>query len=526
MYTNKVTENQELLRRYLGVTAELLQANRKPFRRSRGWVCPTCSFKSRRHYNMQRHIDRQHSDSAYAAPLDAVTLDTRDEKYRKHFAKRKMKGQDISNPLTDGRFAHNGTHSKAFIPSVLDPAGNILAWWPSFYFKNSHFSNGLKIMYAIEQLFGYPALIHQQGSNSFWFPTAGLVTNYQEKLREVAANMISPLQPTSVFPQSINLHQFLIQHHMNSDRWNYNQLPLSSTDRMDYPQLAQLGTQPVNDQLILGYQVRPCNRCLTTDYFTIEFQYNTGPCMSDPTDLSQRESFLYPESHVCDLGYYGDAISGISTQEMESYKKCVKKEKDSGQFLFKAISNGPWIEKPKFLVAIRIPPIVSPDKRVYMSIISQMPLGITNNGNANQAEYQQNPSDPTPISARINLQEIPIIEIHNSYASLFHRTIQEGVTKLNNMELTEFCELTKVSSIVVVRVDGGTFGFDNTEKNKHPGNGADTSECFQDTSADGTNDMQSDLADSYVEAALGAEMFLVVLTPNPEIYPTLSVVLY
>jgi hypothetical protein len=211
---------------------------------------------------------------------------------------------------------------------------------------------------------------------------------------------------------------------------------------------------------------------------------------------------------------------------MESYKKCVETEKDSGQFLFKAISNGPWIEKPKFLVAIRIPAIVSPDKRVYISIISQMPLGITNNGNTNQAEYQQNPSDPTPISARINLHEIPIIEIHNSYASLFHRTIQEGVTKLNDRELTEFCELTKVLSIVVVSVDGGTFGFNNTEKNKHPSNGADTSECFQDTSADGTNDMQSDLADSYVEAALGVEMFLVVLTPYPEIYPTLSVVLY
>jgi hypothetical protein len=47
-------------------------------------------------------------------------------------------------------------------------------------------------------------------------------------------------------------------------------------------------------------------------------------------------------------------------------KSCIEIEKQSGAFLFKAITSGAWAEMSKFVVAIKVPPIL-PNEREYTS---------------------------------------------------------------------------------------------------------------------------------------------------------------
>ena len=71
-------------------TSEQLRMNGKPLRRSKGWIYPLCSLKSKRRWNVERHIRRQHSESRLE-PLNALTMETRDEKYRKHIVEERGK---------------------------------------------------------------------------------------------------------------------------------------------------------------------------------------------------------------------------------------------------------------------------------------------------------------------------------------------------------------------------------------------------------------------------------------------------
>jgi hypothetical protein len=48
-------------------------------------------------------------------------------------------------------------------------------------------------------------------------------------------------------------------------------------------------------------------------------------------------------------------------------KSCIEIEKQSGAFLFKAITSGAWAEMSKFVVAIKVPPIL-PNEREYTSL--------------------------------------------------------------------------------------------------------------------------------------------------------------
>lgn len=69
---------------------------------------------------------------------------------------------------------------------------------------------------------------------------------------------------------------------------------------------------------------------------------------------------------MCDEQHDRDFIDGSSSKEIERMKSCIEIEKQSGAFLFKAITSGAWAEMSKFVVAIKVPPIL-PNEREYTS---------------------------------------------------------------------------------------------------------------------------------------------------------------
>lgn len=104
MYSNNHFNALERLRSNSGVTPEQLRMKGKPLRRSKGWICPICSLESKRRWNIQRHIRRQHGESRLE-PLDALTMETLDEKYRKHIVEEQGKlVQNISKQVLTRSF--------------------------------------------------------------------------------------------------------------------------------------------------------------------------------------------------------------------------------------------------------------------------------------------------------------------------------------------------------------------------------------------------------------------------------------
>ena len=113
MYSNNYFNALERLRSDSGATPEQLRMNGKPLRRSKGWICPLCSLMSKRRWNVERHIRRQHNESRLE-PLDALIMETRDEKYRKHIVEERGKlVQNISK-----QYCHQ-THINSFLLALL-----------------------------------------------------------------------------------------------------------------------------------------------------------------------------------------------------------------------------------------------------------------------------------------------------------------------------------------------------------------------------------------------------------------------
>lgn len=94
------------------------------------------------------------------------------------------------------------------------------------------------------------------------------------------------------------------------------------------------------------------------------------------------------------------------------------------------------------------------------------------------------------------MQDIPLIEANNSDQPIFRAASKEGEIRLDDTTLIKLCEYARESSIVIVSV--------NTR----------------------VNNIEENIGDAYIEAALGRKKFLLVLTPYPEIYMRSSVVLF
>ena len=119
MYSNNHFNALERLRSNSGVTPEQLRMKGKPLRRSKGWICPICSLESKRRWNIQRHIRRQHGESRLE-PLDALTMETLDEKYRKHIVEEQGKlVQNISKQFGPGPYTVISTNPFAFHYTLL-----------------------------------------------------------------------------------------------------------------------------------------------------------------------------------------------------------------------------------------------------------------------------------------------------------------------------------------------------------------------------------------------------------------------
>jgi hypothetical protein len=435
MYWNNRISNWERLRSNSRATPEQLHMKTKPTRKSQSWICSVCSLNAKRHWNIQRHIERQYYGS-YAVPLDAVTRETRDEKYRKHAAEKNMLSQYVSNFSSSSPPTLNNR--------LLDHIRNNPLTWPWISFRDSYYLDGLEILQPIAELFDSTTSIQQRISNSSWSAAAG-AANYRRKLIAMAQIM----NPPFASPQSIISCQSLSQHQMNIARGNYNFSALRGTDNLKYHEFSPLDTRSNNDKLILGYQLYTCRRCHTTDCFAINFQYDGAKCMNSSVRLLHKGSLCRLKNHVCNEKYFRNEICGLSPQKIEEFKNCVELEKNSGQFLFKAISSGPWIEKPKYMIALKVPPRIPDDARNHVSINSQISPAVTNTISSNSIGYQQYSSYPIPISARINLLEILMIATANCHTPIFNAALEEGVIKLDDKELIKFCESVKESSIVL-----------------------------------------------------------------------------
>ena len=187
-------------------------------------------------------------------------------------------------------------------------------------------------------------------------------------------------------------------------------------------------------------------------------------------------------------------------------------ERNSGQFLLKAISSGSWIEKTKSLIALKIPPRPPDDERFHVLINCQVRLSVGRTSNTKSVGSHQPSSSLVPISARINLQDIPLIEFNNSNRDIFHAAIKEGVIRLDETMSTKFCEYARESSIVMVRVNTVGYACDTKENLSPQYSPAD----------DRMNNVDENNVDAYIEAALGRKMFLLILTPYPEQYMSSS----
>lgn len=226
------------------------------------------------------------------------------------------------------------------------------------------------------------------------------------------------------------------------------------------PNFSQLDTMLEDEKLVLGYHVNTCNRCLTTDCSVINFQYDGVEGKVGPTELPRKESFSFQMNHLCDEKYLMNEIYGLEPHDIGEFEKCVEMEKNSGQFLLKAISSGSWIEKTKSLVALKIPPTPPDDERIHALINCQVLLPVASTGNTNVVGYQQLSSSPATIAAQINLQGIPVIQAPNSRWPIFQAAIKDGMVRLDETEVIKYCEYARESSFVTVSVDISASGRD------------------------------------------------------------------
>jgi hypothetical protein len=192
----------ERLRSNSGVTPEQLRMNGKPLRRSKGWIYPLCSLKSKRCWNVEWHIRRQHSESRLE-PLDALTMETRDEKYRKHIVEKRGKlVQNISKRFGPSPYTVISTNPLAFNYTLLD-IRNTPSYWPYFAYTNLYHSEGTDILDSIEEFKNYLAYNPQEFTNLTWKPAykpfafsnrRAMVHKNPLWLTFVAPNSIAPLQ--------------------------------------------------------------------------------------------------------------------------------------------------------------------------------------------------------------------------------------------------------------------------------------------------------------------------------------------
>jgi hypothetical protein len=143
--------------------------NGKPLRRSKGWIYPLFSLKSKRRWNVEWHIRRQHSESRLE-PLDALTMETRDEKYRKHIVEKRGKlVQNISKRFGPSPYTVISTNPLAFNYTLLD-IRNTPSYWPYFAYTNLYHSEGTDILDSIEEFKNYLAYNPQEFTNLTWKP--------------------------------------------------------------------------------------------------------------------------------------------------------------------------------------------------------------------------------------------------------------------------------------------------------------------------------------------------------------------
>ena len=328
---------------------------------------------------------------------------------------------------------------------------------------------------------------------------------------------MNPLRLSFMPPSSMVPLHSLSQYPLNRAGWNNVFYAMTKMKALNHSKFVCRDNPSENDKLILSYRVHTCHRCLTTDNSIIKFEYNaTSKYGNDSVSSFWRDSVSYSRNHGCDEEYYRKIICGLCPPELEESKKCVMMERNSGQFLLKAISSGSWIEKTKSLVALKIPPRHPDDERFHALINCQVRLSVGSTSNTNSIGSHQPSSSLVPISARINLQDIPLIEFNNSNRDIFHAAIKEGVIRLDETMSTKFCEYARESSIVMVRVNTVGSACDTKENLSPQYSPAD----------DRMNNVDENNVDAYIEAALGRKIFLLILTPYPEQYMSSSVVLF
>lgn len=140
----------------------------KPLRRSKGWICPNCSLESKRRWNIQRHFRRQHGESRLE-PLDALTIETREEKYRKHIVEEQGKlVQNISKQFGPSQYTVISTNPFAFNYTLLDHIGSTASSWPYFVYANLYHSGGTDILDSTKEFLNYFAYNQQEFRNLTW----------------------------------------------------------------------------------------------------------------------------------------------------------------------------------------------------------------------------------------------------------------------------------------------------------------------------------------------------------------------
>ena len=209
MYSNNHFIALERLRSNSGVTPEQLRMKGKTLRRSKGWICPICSLESKRRWNIQRHFRRQHGESRLEplVSLVSLTMETRDEKYRKHIVEEQRKlVQNISKQFGPIPHTVSSTNPFAFNYTLLDHIGNTPSSWPYFVYANLYHSGGTDILDSTEEFLNYLAYNQQEFRNLTWKPAYNLLGfSHQRAMVHLNPLRLSIMPPSSMVPlRSLN----------------------------------------------------------------------------------------------------------------------------------------------------------------------------------------------------------------------------------------------------------------------------------------------------------------------------------
>ncbi|MFZ0556509.1 MAG: hypothetical protein WAM26_14605, partial [Nitrososphaeraceae archaeon] len=105
---------------------------------------------------------------------------------------------------------------------------------------------------------------------------------------------------------------------------------------------------------------------------------------------------------------------------------------------------------------------------IHALINCQVRLSVASTRNTNTVACQQPSSSPVSILARIDLQDIPLIEVTNSNRAIFYAAVKEGAIRPDETMLIKFCECARESSIVMTSVNTVGSGCDTKENNPSP----------------------------------------------------------